>query len=170
MPTSVVLVPLVEVGHARVVVGERLVPLRVGVRHVESPIVHVLMMLVWVWTRYLRGGPAAEAQVRPARRCLDEDGRAEARKRTLGLQLQPLARHMKWALLRRAGALRETRWYESCFISATSHVGWRACSSCGSGANTGLRVVSRRGESTRGAPKCRTKLRFAKSDGGGEEE
>jgi transposase len=29
--------------------------------------------------RYLRGGPDAEVQVRPGRRCLDDDGRAEAR-------------------------------------------------------------------------------------------
>jgi hypothetical protein len=35
--------------------------------------------------RYLRGGAAAEAQVRPARRCLDEDGRAEAKQLFTGL-------------------------------------------------------------------------------------
>ena len=35
--------------------------------------------------RYLRGGHAAKAQVRPARRCLDEDGRAEAKQLFTGL-------------------------------------------------------------------------------------
>lgn len=35
--------------------------------------------------RYLRGGAAAEAQIRPARRCLDEDGRAEAKQLFTGL-------------------------------------------------------------------------------------
>ncbi|UQA63579.1 IS21 family transposase [Polyangium aurulentum] len=35
--------------------------------------------------RYLRGGPEAEVQVRPGRRCLDDDGRAEARQLYAGL-------------------------------------------------------------------------------------